>query len=346
MSAAIKQRISLVPDSATQELWRVAESGELDELNRMLRRVGDINARNQHGMTALMKAAYHGHEQIVRALLDHGADPNLTRNDKFTALALAAFFGHTETVRILLEHGARAEALTRCGASAYMWAKARTFADAARCLESKAPVRAAAHASAPFSQPAPAAGSAPVVVKTLKEPPEIWDLVHEVRPSFNARTAFVARVKSNRALAIGLFAGLLLIVAGGGGVLLLRGLQSRNVAPAEIPLNQSVEISAPQEAPKVETSASAVEPEPAVIESNHPRRAVTPRFRPRSYDRDNLVETVQSQEQVAPVAAAPVASSPKVTAEPSVRKANNPLSPQLIAPAKNETPKAKVIQWP
>ena len=63
----------------------------LCELLHLLPRVGDINARNRHGMTALMKAAFFGHEPVVRVLLERGADPNVVRNDSFTALALAAF---------------------------------------------------------------------------------------------------------------------------------------------------------------------------------------------------------------------------------------------------------------
>src|ERR1041384_1009603 len=123
----------------TDELSRAAEGGDVEEVTRLLPRVVDINARNRHGMTVLMKAAHRGHAEIVRLLLDHGADPNLTRNDKFTALALAAFFGHTETVKTLMEFGARTEAFTRCGASAQTWATARTFAEVARCLNTPAP---------------------------------------------------------------------------------------------------------------------------------------------------------------------------------------------------------------
>ena len=71
MSASIK--LALVPDAATEELWRVADTGDADELARVLPRVGNINLRNQHGVTALMRAAQHGHAPIVRAL--HGPDP-------------------------------------------------------------------------------------------------------------------------------------------------------------------------------------------------------------------------------------------------------------------------------
>src|SRR5687768_7255150 len=113
MSATVKQRIS-----APQELWRVAESGDVDDLDRIFVSGVNVNARNKHGMTALMRAAWHGHERMVRAPLKRGANPNLPRNDGFTPLALAAFFGHTGTVRILIEHGARTDLITRCGASA------------------------------------------------------------------------------------------------------------------------------------------------------------------------------------------------------------------------------------
>src|SRR5690242_18912084 len=154
------------------ELLRVAESGDVDELLRLLPRVDDINARNRHGMTALMKAAFFGHEPTVRLLLEHGADPNLVRNDSFTALALAAFFGHGEVVKTLIEFGARTEAVTRAGASARAWARARTYEDVAQCLEKHAPPKKPVIAIAPT--PAPAAvepvhvESAPApVVKTL-----------------------------------------------------------------------------------------------------------------------------------------------------------------------------------
>jgi len=123
----------------TDDLSRAVESGDVEEVAYLLPRVVDINERNRHGTTVLMKAARCGHAQVVRLLLEHGADPNVTRNDKFTALALAAFFGHTETVTTLMEFGARTEAVTRSGASAQTWATARTFAEVARCLNTPAP---------------------------------------------------------------------------------------------------------------------------------------------------------------------------------------------------------------
>src|SRR5688500_5291600 len=92
---AVPRKLVAVPNAATRELWRIAENGAIAELEDVLPQA-DINARNEHGMTALMRAAYHGRVQMLRVLLDHGADPNISRNDNFTALSLAAFFGHAE----------------------------------------------------------------------------------------------------------------------------------------------------------------------------------------------------------------------------------------------------------
>ena len=115
----------MVPNAATRELWRIAESGHVDELESVLPHA-EINARNEHGVTALMRAAYHGRGEMVRVLLEHGADPNLTRNDNFTALSLAAFFGHVEIVEVLMRHGANSDVATRFGTSPHMWATARS----------------------------------------------------------------------------------------------------------------------------------------------------------------------------------------------------------------------------
>lgn len=369
MSARVKKRITY--DAATQDLWRVAESGDVDEFARILPRVQDINAQNQHGMTALMRAAYHGNELMVRALLEHGADPNSTRNDRFTALALAAFFGHTEIVKTLIEHGAKTEILTRCGTSAVMWASARTFEEAARCLQSRSRVRKAARASAPalalVPAPAPAeparvpAPVGPIVVKTLKDPPEIWDLVHEAPRDFNPGSAFFSRLSSMKtSLTVWVAAVLLVSATGIVGLVLLRGSQASGLQP-EQPVTQVAtesEVTAPEnvQAREVPVSAPAVEVAPtepvvshhaselpdATSKPNSPKKVLlTRQSRIRSNANEGIVETAEISEPPAPPAT--VATPKFETRTPA--KPNESVSPQLITPAKT-APKAKVIQWP
>ena len=362
MAASLKQRIT--PDSAALDLWRVAETGDVAELARILPRVSNVNARNQYGMTALMRAAYHGHDRMVRALLDHGADPNLTRNDKFTALALAAFFGHKETVRILIEHGAKTEVVTRCGYSAKTWARARTFDEVARCLETHTPARAPAVVKT--LKPPPEIWDlepvqvvptpAPAAVKTLKDPPEIWDLVQvqEVPKSFNARSAFVSRLSSMKgSFALGVAA--VFLVACVVGALVLRG--SRVLSPQpEVPSNatqtkvvaaETVENPAtePTVTASTESATEAVELPAADAVRNHGTRKVRARgSRSRSTAVEDVVENAPRSE--APAAPPVVSTPPRQTESRSSDKANSSLSPQLITPAKSGAPKAKVIQWP
>ena len=337
MAATAKQ---FVFDATTRELWRVAEDGDMDSLAGILSRGVDVNARNEHGMTALMRAAHYGHERMVRALLEHGADPNVTRNDRFTALALAAFFGHTETVRILIENGAKTEIVTRSGTSPKMWATARTFTEAARCLEQPRP--------APVAVPV-AVKPAPAVVKTLKDPPEIWDLVREEpREGFKARSAFFTRIQSmNRAVTFGAFAALLLVVACGVGALVLRSSQAHNLSP---------------EVPPVQTTADATVSAPVNVESSTPaapssdtneflsahavKKTATRQTRRHRVAEEDVIATAPSSE--APPAPAevvtPLFEKPKT--DSATKSTPNPPSPQLITPAKTAPPKGKVIQWP
>jgi hypothetical protein len=349
MAAIAKQ---FVFDTATRELWRMAESGDTDALPALLSRGVDVDARNEHGMTALMRAAHNGHEEMVRALLEHGADPNITRNDRFTALALAAFFGHTETVRILIENGAKTEIVTRSGTSPKMWATARTFTEAARCFEQSKPRPVVPAVVVPVAS-AVVAKPAPVVVKTLKDPPEIWDLVHEVpRGDFNARSAFFSRLKSmNRAFTLGAFAVLLLAVACGVGALVLRRSQARNLPP-EVPPVQTTATATVSTPVNVETSTPAAAPvETDEFLSAHAvtKAPVTRQTKRRPIRDENVVQTAPVVE--APAAPAEVATpqfeKPKPKLSDSAAKSTpGTLSPQVITPAKSAPPKAKVIQWP
>jgi hypothetical protein len=390
---ASAERELTTPDAATLNLWRVAEDGDVEELASLLRRVPDINACNEHGMTALMRAAQNGRVKMVRALLEHGADANIKRNDKFTALALAAFFGHTEVVRTLMEHGADLRASTRGGTSPQMWATARTFNEVVDELENRggakpplvtSPVKKSPAAPVVREVPAPNRQTAalmrearagirearaprqegPIVVRTLKDPPEIWDLVHEAPRGFDARSAFWTRLKSMktgfafRAATIVVLIGMCVV-----GVLVLRGVQARSERTSEPPpsvasqpVNSQPNNMAQPVAPAPIAPETVTTPEaetqplvPTIAETNN-----APVFTRKYSAGSRVVSSHRSVREAMPVAtevsqpvAAPVEKStpPRVeaTAKP---KAAAPLSPQLITPAKNSTTKAKVIQWP
>ncbi|HEY2963397.1 MAG TPA: ankyrin repeat domain-containing protein [Pyrinomonadaceae bacterium] len=382
-------------DAATLALWRAAENGDLTELASLLPGGVDVNARNEHGVTALMRAAQHGHARMVRALLQHGADANIKRNDKFTALALAAFFGHTEVVRTLMEYGADSQASTRHGTSPQMWATARTFNAVVKSLEKPAPARpvpvkpapakpaapkrlpVSTPVAAPVSEPAPetsAHRAAPTVIRTLKDPPEIWDLVHEVPRGFNARSAFMTRLNSMRSgWAFRVAAAMILIAMSVVGVLVLRGVQARSernsagqaqaphqtiplqseavnpVNSSSQPLNnnnsQPATAAVPESVAESATVAPANSENQVAVRKQSSRSSFMSSHRVQRSGGQRLAVTDEAvQPSVAP---ADKADSPARSAAVVSKPATPlPLSPQLISPAKSVAPKGKVIQWP
>ena len=371
------QKTDYLPDAATLDLWRVAEEGDLAGLASVLPRVRDINARNEHGVTALMRAAQYGHVKMVRALLEHGADTNIKRNDKFTALALAAFFGHTEIVRALMEHGADLQAATRYDTSPHMWATARTFNEVVNQLEKPAPVEKPAPPQTPQRVVAPvpvtavpAVASAPVTaapasvstdrvvravvktsaVRTLSDPPEIWDLVHEVPRGFNARSAFLNRLKSfNTGWAFRVAAIAVLISASAIGVMVLRGVQARNEGNLVAPAKKTSQPQIPAPTAPTVAAPSFVAPEANNVDASEAPTLVNRKPASRSWRATHRIEQnsasrVAASETVLPITTPTAKASPQ---EPEPKaKASTPLSSQMIAPAKNATPKGKVIQWP
>lgn len=371
-----KKNVAL--DDATIDLWRAAENGDFGELVALLPNVADINARNEHGVTALMRAAQQGHVRIVRALLEHGADANIKRNDKFTALALAAFFGHTEVVRMLMEYGADSHAATRYDTSPRMWATARTFNAVAKSLEKTAraqpaprPVRVAPPvAAAPKESPAPVETPeqrpASTVIRTLSDPPEIWDLVHEVPRDFHARSAFMGRLASVK-WTVRLAAAMVLIALSAVGVVLMRRVQARSEQSTRLAASPAVTKTARSNVPSVSTTAVtnnapvSTEPQsvtaatPVIDVPTLPSTAIenAPTVTHKRSWSANSQHFARGAARVAPDVPQPSVAlaekpdaSPRSAAVPPKPASNPPLSPQLIAPAKNSPPKGKVIQWP
>src|SRR3989442_2043470 len=284
MSAPVRAQIGA--DATTRDLWRLAETEDTEQLERILERGADINASNGEGVTALMRAAYTGRVKMVRALIDQGAELNATRADGFTPLVLAAFFGHVDVVRVLVEHGADLSTSTRFATSAQMWARARCFHEVAQYLEQarsskhefgaqpsplpNQPGEVIAVEEPDSAEPATTADSdltlesprvafadqsisedieenpvanqedkrplaEPLIVRTLKDPPQISDLVHERPGQLSPAAAFVPRLTSNNTnlfvmtVAVLFISGLCTFA-----VLTIREARKRNTAVARV----------------------------------------------------------------------------------------------------------------
>jgi uncharacterized protein len=119
-----------------QQMIEAAEAGDAAGVERLIGVSPALaSARGTDGISAILRARYHGHAWIAERLADAvaeldvfeaaalgraarveeavRADPGSVRAeaaDGFTALHLAAFFGQLEVAAVLLEHGAAVDA--------------------------------------------------------------------------------------------------------------------------------------------------------------------------------------------------------------------------------------------
>ena len=226
----------------------------------------------------------------------------------------------------------------------------------------------------------------PLVVRTLKDPPEIWDLVHEAPRGFDPRSAFVTRLQSMRAgFVFRAATALVLIGMCVVGVLVMRRVQARSertnepqpsVASKPVVSSQPSTSSQPSKispanntAPANETSApvavttptgvasetgAAAEPETKSVSlpvTGNSRSIVGRKFGSgsrwvSSHDVDRGATSIVTSEAVQPVVTPSEKPAPARVEATAKPKTDVPLSPQLITPAKSPATKAKVIQWP
>ena len=122
--------------STREELFAAIDAADVDRVRELVRAEPSLAAaRDDAGVSALMRGRYGLDKAIVRAILDAGpeldvfeaaalgdldalvalldenpADVTGRSADGFTALHLAAFFGRQDAVRLLLDRGADADA--------------------------------------------------------------------------------------------------------------------------------------------------------------------------------------------------------------------------------------------
>jgi uncharacterized protein len=87
--------------------WKDAvHRGCVSRLQQLLTSGADIDARDEHGQTALMIAAAGGHSEIVEWLVERGAALDHTAKYGLSALMLAVVRGRSDVVRKLTDAGA------------------------------------------------------------------------------------------------------------------------------------------------------------------------------------------------------------------------------------------------
>jgi uncharacterized protein len=89
-----------------REWEQAVRKGDLDALRRLVAQGQDVDARDQHGQTALMIAARDGRSDIVTFLVGRGALLDQTAKYGLSALMLAVVNGHLAIVETLASAGA------------------------------------------------------------------------------------------------------------------------------------------------------------------------------------------------------------------------------------------------
>ena len=106
----------------------------------------NVDARDHHGKTALIRAAQHGHLQEVQRLLAAGANVNATSNCRTTTLMFAIINGHLAIVQKLLAAQANVNATNNSGFTALMFAAEKGhLAIVQQLLDAHANVNASDH---------------------------------------------------------------------------------------------------------------------------------------------------------------------------------------------------------
>lgn len=87
--------------------WQAAvRTGDLAQLQTLRAAGADLDAKDEHGQTALMNVARDGRTAIVRWLIAEGADLNHTAKFHLSALMLAVINGRDAIVGHLVDAGA------------------------------------------------------------------------------------------------------------------------------------------------------------------------------------------------------------------------------------------------
>ena len=79
-----------------QGLFALVREGDTQQLGAMVAQGVPVNFRNEKGDSLIMLAAYHGHLETSRLLLEAGADANVANDQGQTPLASVASLGQTD----------------------------------------------------------------------------------------------------------------------------------------------------------------------------------------------------------------------------------------------------------
>ena len=207
--------INSTDENGVTPLLHAACYDRIEVIRTLIECNADVNAVRSDGFTPLLLAVFYGHRDVIQLLVESGADVTATSRFSTSAQMWATVRGFHNIADYLQQHIRELQSV-----SAYPAVHESCPSNETSVLDTIT-VPADVDTSYPSVQPKPEPSAnavrtaeaeadepstKPFAVKTLKDPPEIWDLVQENRSSFNPTTALLSRM-------ISLNPGALVIVA-------------------------------------------------------------------------------------------------------------------------------------
>uniref|UniRef100_A0A8C4RAC8 ZU5 domain-containing protein n=1 Tax=Eptatretus burgeri TaxID=7764 RepID=A0A8C4RAC8_EPTBU len=129
-----KDRFKEQESGGTAGLLRAARAGNVEKVLELLNQGGDVNTRNEAGLTALHLAAKEGHAGIVSELLQRDADVAAATKKGNQALHVACLAGEVDVARVLIRRGADVNAQAQHGFTPLYMASQENHVEVLRLL--------------------------------------------------------------------------------------------------------------------------------------------------------------------------------------------------------------------